>query len=326
MKILSVIKRTYDDTLPFYELLKVKVDGIVTNIKNPKWHYISRIKELKSYALKLETGRFEDPSRLEDFFACTLVVENKKDIRTAIRLLEMHFDINSRRPKNDSYTHKNPESFEFDDLRLYLKLKTTAALPSGPINDVVFEMQVKTFLQHAWSVATHDLIYKSDEIYWARHRVAYQVKAILESAEVSIEKANEVKKLSGIPEANRQFKETVKTMDFLKAYFETEQLPSDMIRLAQNVNVLLRAIDTSLEQLEKVLEKDEKELRGKFTTNLSPYMVIVQALIFKQKTKMQAFIRSGPKNDVKLKLFLTGDIDLNGLKDIETSKHMIFLK
>ena len=50
-------------------------------------------------------------------------------------------------------------------------------------------MQVKTFLQHAWGIATHDLIYKTDDVSWSRQRIAYQIKAMLEHAEMSIQEA-----------------------------------------------------------------------------------------------------------------------------------------
>ena len=51
---------------------------------------------------------------------------------------------------------------------------------------MIFEVQIKTILQHAWSIATHDLIYKTDTVSWPKERIAFQVKAMLEHAEIAI--------------------------------------------------------------------------------------------------------------------------------------------
>ena len=48
-------------------MLKKRVDILINDIKKPHWHYFSRIKNLESYALKMETGRF-NVDHLEDFF------------------------------------------------------------------------------------------------------------------------------------------------------------------------------------------------------------------------------------------------------------------
>src|SRR5690349_1782379 len=82
-----------------------------------------RLKKAESFALKLETGRFSESSKLEDFFACTVVVDNLDQIKKAQELVKKNFVINAQRPKDLKFTHKDPSSFQFDDLRLYVTLK-----------------------------------------------------------------------------------------------------------------------------------------------------------------------------------------------------------
>jgi ppGpp synthetase/RelA/SpoT-type nucleotidyltranferase len=205
MKIPASIRNAYDDQKTRYQRLKEQVDTAVAGFRRPRWHYESRIKTLQSYALKLETGRVRDPYGLEDLFACTLVVANLAEIDEAERLVLQVFELQERRPKEPNYTHKRPDAFPFDDLRLYVAVPLDAAVPPKGIEGVRFEFQVKTFLQHAWSIATHDLVYKTDDVSWSKERIAYQTKAMLEHAEVSIQEAE---RLSDSGALMKQDKET----------------------------------------------------------------------------------------------------------------------
>ena len=83
MKIVNSIRQCYDKQLDLNEKLKKRVDLIIGKHKKDTWHYFSRIKTRESYALKVETGRIDDPNKLDDFFACTIVVKNHSEINAA---------------------------------------------------------------------------------------------------------------------------------------------------------------------------------------------------------------------------------------------------
>ena|ERR1700730_3627442 len=51
---------------------------------------------------------------------------------------------------------------------------------------LLFEVQIKSAFDHAWSTATHDLTYKSNQIDWRRLRLSAQIKAIVEQLDVAI--------------------------------------------------------------------------------------------------------------------------------------------
>jgi ppGpp synthetase/RelA/SpoT-type nucleotidyltranferase len=189
MKIPQSIRNCYSEILPAYNKLKELVDGKIVGRKTRKWHYESRIKEPESFALKLETGREPNPRRSEDLFACTLVVENHSKIPEAAKIVTELFKEEYRRPEQPNRTHMNSSNFAFDDLRIYASWVDDGVGPPTVANGLLFEIQIKTFLQHAWGIATHDLIYKTDEANWGSSRVAYQVKAMLENAELSISEA-----------------------------------------------------------------------------------------------------------------------------------------
>ena len=319
MKVVHSITNLYNEQLGINENLSKVVEKLIKSIKSKTWHYYGRIKSIESYALKLETGRYTDPTKLEDFFACTLVVENTIEIKNAIKLLKPFLKIQYRRPPNEKFTHKNSDSFVFDDLRLYATLRSTAARAKGPINEIVFEMQIKTFLQHAWSIATHDLIYKSDKVNWVKQRVAYQVKAMLENAEVSIEKASTLKKIPGIPLTNEKVEIQNQVRKFILSKWSEDRLPTDLIRLIDNVIQLLKTLNVDLELLEKNLEEEANQGRGNLTLNLSPYLAIIQTLINQQTNKINSYI----KKDSKKKILIPREIDSTKIESNINGKNVI---
>src|SRR6185503_14915453 len=102
MKIPQSVRNAYLQQKEGYERLQAEVDSLLKSLKDPRWHYESRIKSEESYALKLETGRSQ-VDRFEDFFARTLVVENQARIEAAKKLVQDYFDLEYRRPKYDDF-------------------------------------------------------------------------------------------------------------------------------------------------------------------------------------------------------------------------------
>ena len=321
MKILSSIDRCYQNQLELNEKLKKKVDEIFTTNKKERWHYFRRIKLKESFALKIETRRIEDPNLVNDFFACTLVVETIVEIKNAEKLVRDRFEIVDRKPKADYYTEKSPESFPFDDLRLYVKFKPDPSLPPehifNELSNVVFEVQIKTFLQHAWSIATYDLVYKGEDINWAEQRVAHQIKAMLEHAEISIQEIETIKKSDILAKENKKIKRLIHAKNFLTKNWSDETLPKDRIRLSKNVLDLLGCLNVTFEELQIHLNEETSEGRGVKTSNLSPYFIIIQTIINKNPQKIDNFMFKSDKKKIVLPSEIdTGSLEINERKII----------
>lgn len=294
MKVSASIRRLYEDQKEVNDHLQRAVDERITGLKNPRWHYESRVKELPSFALKVESGRFSNPHALEDFFACTIVVANATEIDEADRLISETFTVKNRRPKQPSFTHKASEEFPFDDLRLYATLhEDTGTLPTDPVG-VLFEIQIKTFLQHAWSIATHDLVYKTPDPNWSKERIAYQIKAMLEHAEVSIQEAERIATCSLLAKEDQRTTTIKKGIAILKAQWQPDQLPADIRRLADNAVTLFQSLDISVDRLEAILTQGKANHGGEHPVNLSPYNTIVQYLFLVERNKMLALLRRTP--------------------------------
>ena len=246
-------------------------------VEDAGWFYASRIKTLESFAQKIETGRVGDPTRLEDFFACTIVVPTSVEIGSAEETVSRLYDCRERRPRCDNVTRKAASEFVFDDLRLYVARRPRASGRNPDLDGIVFEVQIKTILQHAWSVATHDLIYKTDTVSWALERIAFQVKAMLEHAEISVSEAMTLARGSGVAKEDRQTRDILETITHVRRVWERDQLPRDVRRLAISLLALLRLCGVGVDELRVVID-EERDRVGGVPRELSPYAFTVQAL------------------------------------------------
>lgn len=311
MKISKNIRDLHHFNLQQQTPLKDFVDDIALNIRenHPSWHYISRLKSEESFALKIEMGRgyIPDYKTIEDFFACTFVVENYIAIERAYTTITEYFNIIYQRPEAEQPTRKSPENFPFDDLRLYCKVKTS----SEPIfKDTLFEIQIKTFLQHAWGIATHDLIYKGDEISWGTHRIAFQIKAMLEHAELSIEQAEILADCDTLKKTNPEFSLKMEISQIINKHWDADNLPSDKKRLINNFVNLLRILDRPPLFLDEVLT--EGSAGSSHPANLSPYSTFVQYLIWYRRPILESIAkRKQPKGTIFIDTNLDIPIDLD---------------
>lgn len=306
MKTASALRASYDRQRPGYDALRSVVDDLLRrSCADRRWHYESRVKELVSYALKVETGRVSALDGVDDFFAASIVVRNGGEIESAVALVETIADIQFRRPKDPALSPHRPASFEFDDLRLYVKLKEQPGMAPGPEVGLLFEVQVKTFLFHAWAIATHDLTYKADDVSWGRERLAAQVRAMLEQAEITIQGAGALSSLGSLARENNETKVLRQVIRITKDTWISEQLPSDVRRLAGNILTVLKAIEVSVERWVELLSTEL--LTGPLPLSENPYQVTVRLLL---QSERQAVERFAVKNGKQPKLVIYSSAEL----------------
>ena len=307
MKVSSSIRRLHEDQRAINDRLRATVDPRMLGLRNPQWHYESRVKELQSFALKIESGRFHDPGALEDFFACTIVVANTTEIIDAENIITRNFALRVRKPPSAEHTHKRSDAFPFDDLRLYVTLPDNPTLPPTGLAAVVFEVQIKTFLQHAWSIATHDGFYKADDANWSKERIGYQIKAMLEHAEVSIQEAENLARSGTLAKEDQETAVIKKGITLVKAQWGKDELPKDVRRLATNIIALAKGLSIEIDRLEKVLNDGKAARAGAHPSNLSPYATLVQYLFDAERDKMLSLLRS---DKVRVRILIPQEIEL----------------
>jgi hypothetical protein len=232
---------------------------------------------------------------MEDFFAATIVVQNYSSIQKAEKLILDHFEFVKRRPQKHGETNKRPDTFLFDDVRLFIKLPVDETTPPAEWEDVEFELQIKTYLQHAWSIATHDLIYKGDSVSWSSSRIAYQVKAMLEHAEVSISEADKLSEANAILPRSEEYLKKNAILKFIRDKWDDDSLPDDLVRLTENVYELVRRTKITIEELIELCNSSDF-VGNEPSQNLSPYTSIFLSLFNAEAKKVYDGLKNNRKN------------------------------
>ena len=321
MKVAKVLRDIHRNSFPLYEKLGKRVeDTLKHKVESRGWQFVSRIKDEQSFAQKVETCTVNDPSKLEDFFACTIVVLTADDFREAERIVDAEYEIEERRPETDINTDKNSFDFYFDDLRLYVHKRPSITSRPTKLDGVRFEIQIKTVFQQAWGLATHDYVYKSGTASWARERIAYQIRAILEQADVMLM----LSKRSGIntfPTLAKRHKRTAKIttlINFIDEVWAEEQIPNDKLRLAKTIYILLNRVNC-MDKFRDVINGEIDRVGGSVPINLSPYFFVVQALLNTQLIDFKkCFERYYSKKRDENMICVHSDMDIPGwVKNVE---------
>jgi len=144
-----------------------------------------RSKTATSLAEKLEGGRYHKWSKIDDLYACTIVIPVAAHEPGVLRDLDRLFT--KHRVRGRTNTIKAPDVFRFDGTRWYGTMKSAAAAErQSGAGEIVFEVQIATAFENAWSTVTHDIVYKADVVDWRQLRLAAQLKAAVEQVEVLI--------------------------------------------------------------------------------------------------------------------------------------------
>jgi len=307
MKVNARIRQLHTECAEKFNRLAKEVREIIKpQVEANNWFFTERVKELPSFAMKLETGRVKDPLEMEDFYGCTIIVPSLGRIQEAEALVNDNFKLKERRPKRDEHTHKKPSAFEFDDLRLYAYRRELISGSHEDLNGLVFEIQIKTILQHAWGRATHDTIYKSNAVSWPKERIAYQIKAMLEHAEVSISEAELLAKSLSIAKNDTRTNNMAEIIRQIESFWPEAAWPDDRKRLAENILSLIEVVGIDPSQLIKFLEA-EKARNRVIPLNLSPYAFTLQALAQSPELTFETNFNK-PKN--KVRILIHRDMDL----------------
>jgi len=290
MIISNEIKLKYDYFQPYIETLGRIIDQTLFNYcQENHFAYSSRYKTLDSIAEKIETGRFSSWSDLDDLFAATIVIPNLKFEDEVIKYLISTFEqVEIKKRGTDS---KDPQIFRFSSTRFVGKYKPKGS-EDNIINDIGFEIQIRTAFEHAWTVATHSLSYKTDEIDWRIFRLTAQLKSSVEQLDMLISGYDDIYKhitKHKWPLIDKK----IELIQFIKQQISNkkipnEHIPKDLSRFCDNIinfvygcNQQDKFIRSNL--LSKILSKIDSEFSlyniTTFPRSISLFQLIVAIII-----------------------------------------------
>lgn len=235
MIISSSIQNQFKNTEAYLDVLAKNVRNIVFNYcsKN-NFAFIDRIKTIESLAEKIETGRYSKWADLDDFYAATIIIPSLNYETEIIGFLRKMFHEVELRKRGQ--TKKAPDVFRFDSTRFIGKLKQVGE--PTPISNINFEIQIKTAFEHAWSVATHSMVYKTNNIDWKLLRIAAQLKSSVEQLDMIVSGSKQLHSFvteHEWPEIKLKKYFLDNTNEFLRnVNVPSELKPKDSSRLAEN--------------------------------------------------------------------------------------------
>ena len=237
----SILDRRYEEYRPLVEEVASRVKSTMLNFcENKKYALTYRIKTIESLAEKIETGRFEKWSDLNDLFACTVIIPTLSQEQEVIEFCNNTFEVTKIIKRGQS--KKSPDTFTFDSTRIYARLKRVEYPDLDnllSIFNIIFEIQIKSAFEHAWAVATHDLVYKSSEIDWKKLRLAAQIKATVEQLDTLILAFDQVAltiQENEYPEIRKKRQIAIVTQELFNQSKITQELqPKDMTRFCDNL-------------------------------------------------------------------------------------------
>jgi hypothetical protein len=237
------LKRKFDYNEFYVEYIgKVVKETIFNFCEENGFASIHRFKKIDSLAEKLESGRFERWSDIDDIFASAIIIPNLNYEEDVIKFLEAVFLKVAVKRRGSSL--KAPDVFRFDSTRFIGKLKPREGDTQDPIiYNTTFEIQIRTAFEHAWAVTTHSLTYKNKKVEWRRQRLAAQLKAAAEQMDmlaISFDQASQYIPENEWPEVQVK-KEIIDLFSqaISRGLIRQELAPKDWTRFSDNIYSLI---------------------------------------------------------------------------------------
>lgn len=254
----SLILEEYDSNQETYkkiqEIVLNRINDFVSLAKTKINSVDSRIKARDSLALKLERkgDKYQSINDITDVIGFRIVTFYEDEVDKFAAKIEKAFDIDWENTVDKRKIY-NIDQFGYMSLHYICKIpKSMYYDESNPmINEIRFEIQLRSVLQHAIAVLHHDTGYKSDiEIPKEYQRTLIRLASMLEFVDSEF-----VKVRSSIEDYKKRIKQVVKngkfedielTLDSYLAYLENGGFKSLNERIASISNMDIEEVSLSV--------------------------------------------------------------------------------
>ncbi|WP_309572743.1 GTP pyrophosphokinase family protein [Deinococcus sp.] len=181
----DVLVEAYESALPEYERLRDAAVAHTTALLAPSGlnihHITGRVKRPLSLADKLlrKPGQYRTLDEITDLVAVRVITYFESDVATVSRLVEATFDVDWEHSIDKSKMH-DPDRFGYMGVHYVVRPRPEQGAVAGRL----FEIQIRSILQHAWAEIEHDLGYKNREAVPREvRRRFYRLAGLLEMAD-----------------------------------------------------------------------------------------------------------------------------------------------
>lgn len=242
------IIQQYHDNQPLYRDLKHDIEDIFTRIIETNHFRISnmaiRIKSEDALMKKITyKNKYDDIHQITDVVACRIITLFENDVDRIYECVKKNFEIveyNDKRKKN----YEDRIDFGYNSLHLLIKFteERCQLIEYADYKDLVFELQIRTTLQHSWAEIEHGLGYKS------QYEIPKDIRRRLTRLSASLELLDE------------EFVEIAREVDeYNKGIVHIEKI----LKTDINVNSLVQYVNTS-PRINAILERLHTEFQFKF--------------------------------------------------------------
>ena len=295
----QMLLEQFKEKLPVYRRLKDIVLKLLNDSINKNGLFVSscssRIKTVQSLSGKLELKgmKYRSITDITDLLGIRVITFYSNEVDKIAALAEQIFDIdwNNSVDKRKMYSH---DRFGYMSLHYICRIpKNIYSDPEMPeLNEIPFELQMRTVLQHAWASIYHDTGYKTN-------------------VEVPVEYLRALSRLAGLLEiADEEFKNIRTDLDEYRrkirtlmknGSFDEIQLNGDSFRNYMELNPFGPLN-------EKIASINNAEIEK---VSIRPYLEILVSMDIKTIGDLDKFRRENTENAYQLALHQIGGTDLD---------------
>ena len=295
----SMLLDEYREQLPVYgrlrEVVMEQLKGMLKQSGIEVTSLDSRIKTEKSFVGKLQrkASKYHALTDITDIIGVRIVAYYNEDVDRIASMAENLFEVDWANSVDKRKMHQS-DSFGYNSLHYICRMpKELFCDPAEPsLNEIRFELQMRTALQHVWSDIQHDIGYKSEiETPMVYHRDLSRLAGLLELAD------NEFSRIRrDIADYRRRAQSLVQT-----GHLDEVMLDGDTFRSYLQT----RPFDKLNERIAAITQAELQEVP------MMPYLLVLRNIGLSTLGDVERMIAEDTEDAYQLALYQLGATDID---------------